>query len=705
MILGGPQLSPGHTIARTGDELGAMAREMQTARERGFDFETNGLRYGNGDHPVGYSIGYLRPDNRPRVWYVPVAHQVAEAQANPDQARLAFKDALAGSTAIIGHNLGFDLNMGRANGYEIPEEARVEDTFIQAYLIYERRALNLEALSEDIVHQCAWSDSWEMKRLVTEFLQRRATLRRMRYKKDDKEAGEAAYLTTFGHSEVPVGLEAEYSCRDTAHALLLDQYQRDKAMGAGTHFEQQRRYLYWNEMLLVRALADMQFVGQPVDAPYLRWLADDIEKRLATMERQLSQLFGASINWRNDNEVRDLLYGHLKLPVVRLTERGQIPAVDRTALLMLRPHQNGMTELAEFNAWLKARQTYTLSLAWYVDRDGRIRANFNQAKTKSGRLSSDSPNLQNIPVRHAATSKRIRKAFTVPEGMSRVYGDYSQIELRYLAWSTDCANLRNAYLSPAYDAYCRDDLDYDAYVALRQHEPKRDVHGDVARATFGIDDPKHPDRNSKPCDCQHCTDWKRKRRAGKIIGFGTAYGMGPPGLMGNPELMLSQEEAEEYFAAYHRGHPEINWGKRRLFDKMLSMGRVPYFVNWAGRACHEPLLKSPHNDLRSEGERSAFASMVQGSAGELTRFSLVSLYLARREGRIQARASSTVHDEIQLDCLTSDAAHTARETQRHMEAFKGLVGRIPVIVDLESSETTWADKRELPYAEYARTKA
>lgn len=685
VILGGPPLSPFHTIARTGDDLERMVRTLRARPTRGFDFETSGLRYANGDHPIGYAMGVIDTNGSTPVWYVPVRHQTADRMVPEDQAKQAFADALDGADRLVAHNMKFDLNMGRAHGYVIPESAEVADTMIQANLIYERRSKQLERLAESITDRVTWDDPWEMKNLVDQFLSRRAGERRMRFKKDDKETGEAAYMSVYGHAEVPVSYEAEYSCRDVAHALWLDATQVDDAMGIGTPYEHQRRYLYWNEMLFVRALADMEYVGQPVDRDYLFRLAHDIDGRLDRLALQLCQLFGTSIEWSSDNAVRDYLYNYLQLPVVKRTEKGDQPAVDRGAMLMLRPFVSGTTleglvTLAEYNAWLKARQTYTKSLAWWVDADGRIHASFNQNGTRSGRLSGRDPNLQNIPTRHKEIGAAIRRAFYVPEGVSRIYIDYSQIELRFLAWITGCGNLVNAYLSPAYDAYCYGNLDYNQYVAARHLEEAVDVHSNQAKNTFG----------AKETD----SDWKNKRRAAKIINFGVPYGMGAPGLTGNPELMLDPATAEDYFARYHAANPEIGVTKQALFNRMRSHDGAPRFINWAGRAVHMPELRSPVKDIRSDGERSAFACLIQGSAGELTRFSIVRTYLAHRSGDFPARGTSTVHDEVQFDCATPDVVEVGQKGRYMMEDFRHF-GRIPVVADLEVTETTWAEKRSL----------
>lgn len=936
-----PELSPNHRIARSSEELAHMVRCVQQAPDRAFDFEGDGLRYANGKKVIGYGVGYMGSDGNPYSWYVPVAHRTAEPMADPTHARAAFRDALSGARALIGHHLKYDLNMGRADGWEIPEDAQIHDTLVQAYLTYEKRAFGLEAVVAATPAINA-GDPFQAKKRIEDYTRERAKLRKMTWKKDKPGEYRESYLSRYGHSEIPVPLEGEYCCLDIDHTLLLDRAQRREAMGIGTPWELQRRYLYDNEMLLVRAIADMEYTGQLIDADYLRRYAAELDEELDQRGRQLVAMFGASINFANDNQVRELLYKYLKLPVLKYTDTGAA-AVDRGALLLLRQYHPGIEHLADYALRVKVRSTYTHSLAFRQDKDGRVHASFLQQGTKTGRLSGKDPNLQNIPNREKELATAIRRGFLIEDGMARVYSDYSQIELRVLGWVVESRNFHAAYHSPAYMQLLKGEIDYETYRRLRAAEPEVDAHGDQARAVFGAN-PSDP-------------DWKKKRGGAKILNFGTciaegqrvltkqdglvpiervqdwhlvwdgvewvshdglvcrgaqtvitydgltatpdhqvyldngtrvpigqlasevsgrriatgavgetpvgytafdrrggdpwpfetlrgsrlhgmrkakvgaggqrswrevtelhlptwevprpsiqdvgsavrcdgsalregysrvvasvqrawdqglvqfpgrvhplgpgemarldvqgsglrsdrqrrtlledesspcrsinestqsvrvydllnagprhrftvegkivsnSYGMSYMGLMSNPQLLLGKAEAEEFFAKFHQANPEIRVAQQRLFRKMIANGGrdEPFFINWAGRKVHAPELRAGEKWRRRSAERSAFASLVQGSAGELTRFSLVALWKAMKEGRLPARATSTVHDEIQLDCRQEDLPYVARETQRIMEdTFRGRFGTIPVVADLEVSTTNWAEKEDYP---------
>jgi len=667
MMVAPPRLSDGHHIIHTPDELSAMVRELQSATDVGFDFETSGLRYWDRQLPIGFSIGYWNGD-RPRCWYVPVEHRTAEIQADPDNARAAFRDALKGARSLVGHNLKFDINMARAGGWEVPRWTQLHDTMIQAYLIDELQPKQLEKVVMAL-GVSPYGDSLEMKDAVEDWIKSRAKERRQ---------SRRAYLDELGHAEIPVGLEGEYACRDVGHTLALDRQQRRQAMGIGTHYEASRSALYANEMLLVRALADMEFVGQPVDVDYLERVGLDLDQQMAEGGQKLERLFGGRHKWGNDNVIRELLFQELKLPIVALTKRGQ-PAVDKAAMHVLAGEHKGVEPLMEWRARYKVRNTYTDSLISKVDARGRIHASFVQTGTSTGRLSSKAPNLQNIPSRHPILSKLVRRAFVVDPDQTRIYCDYSQVELRLLAWITANPTLTAAYESHAYMGLLSGRLTYEQYRSARQSEAAADVHGLVAERVFGAD-PTAP-------------DFKRRRSAAKIINFGVPYGGGPNLLVTNPELSLSEKVAKRYYSQYHQQNPEIEKTKARLLQKMLTHSD-PHFVNWASRVRHGRRLLWADENLVSEEERSMFASLVQGSAGELTRFSLVKLWLLQQTGKLPAVTTSTVHDEIQVDCDTKDEHEVAMIVQREMEGFTGLFGTIPVVADLETTRTHWADKED-----------
>lgn len=672
-----PALSPRHRIARTPDELQFMVNCLTSAPDRAWDFETNGLRYANkGKHPIGYGLGYMASDGQPYCWYVPVAHETMDEMAPYDAAKRAFEDALKGAESFIGHNLKYDLNVARAAGWEVPERVLIHDTLVQAYLIFERRPFKLEHLAKTTPGCTQW-DIDEMIQIHDGFTRDRAKVRKMTWKRDKANIYRESYLSRYGHAEVPVALESEYCCRDVAHSLLLDQAQRAQAQG----HTPQRAYLYANEMLLVRALADMEFEGQEVDADALIRYADELDVDLELREDELAREFGATIDWANNNQLRDLLFDHLKITPLKQTRQG-LAAVDRESLLLIRDQHPGISLLSEYSLRVKVRQAFTHGLVFHQCDDGKIHCSFKQAGTSTGRLSAGDPNLQQIPSRNPELADPIRRAFIIQPGRARIYADYSQIELRMLAWITGAKVFREAYRSPVYDSLCEGKISYEDYIRYRKREPEVDVHGDVAENVL------HAVRGS--------SDWKPKRSAAKIINFGVSYGMSHFGLMRNPDLHLSEDEAKDYFNTFHSRTPEIAKCKIDLFSKMLrraGRGGVPQFTNWAGRTCHAPNLLSWDEGERASAQRSAFASLVQGSAGELTRFSIVALWKAKLCGKLPATATSTVHDEIQLDCDVQDVPYVAFEGRRAMEdTFRGLFGTTPIVADIEVTTTNWAEK-------------
>ena len=677
-LLTAMNLSANHRICVTSEDLQRMVMQVRDQKTVAIDFETSGLKFWDNDKPIGVALGFTKPGEAARnggvrAFYVPVAHQTHEAQADPDQARLAVKDALVGCDSAVLHNAKFDLNMGRADNWQIADDVAIHDTMVQAYLINESRPLSLEKVVEE-EDVSPYGDAHDLKDQVEEWIRGEAKRHRI---------GRKEYLNRYGHAQIPVALEGEYACRDIGHTLALHEAQFDRARGIGEPYEFQRKYLYDNEMNLVRALADMEWHGQRLDVDYLQRVSLQIDQELEDLSKKLTRSFGTTLEWHNDRQVRGLLFEDLKLPVNSRT-RGGAASADRAALVALVPLHPGIEPLMEWRALYKVRTTYTDSLINKIDRNNKLHTSFLQIGTATGRLSSRNPNLQNIPSRHPRLSKLVRRAFVCDPGQVRIYCDYSQIELRILAWITRCPTFLTAYASPSYSSYREDKISYEDYIKQRAKEEDTDVHGLVAQTVFG----------AKPED----DNWKQQRSAAKICSFGLAYGAGPSLLMANPDLSMSEAAARNYHASYLRRNPEIEDTKKSLIRKML---RDPdtCFVNWAGRKRHGARLRwqrRPEGDCPvAEEERSMFASLVQGSAGELTRFSLVGLWKAQQRGDLPAITTSTVHDEIQVDCDAKDLNEVAYEVRREMENFRGCFGNVPIVADLEKTDRSWAEKQNM----------
>jgi hypothetical protein len=281
-------------------------------------------------------------------------------------------------------------------------------------------------------------------------------------------------------------------------------------MGRNSQYADRRSLLYENEMMLPRALAAMEMEGQVVDAGYMWQLGLDLEEELEQRGAELNRTFREKIDWGNDTALRHFLYDYLKLPIVKWTQgstdsrvggvdRNKQPSIDRDALLSLRDRCPPIEQIAEYRSVLKAVQSCSVSIAWEVQADGKIHPSFNQNGTASGRLSSERPNFQNIVARHKVLSPKIRAGWKVQPGRARIYADYSQIELRVLAFYTKCQTFLNAYRSPSYDAYRSGRISYDDYRWYRRSEKEVDVHGDVARRIFPGMDKGHRRSQTSVC--------------------------------------------------------------------------------------------------------------------------------------------------------------------------------------------------------------
>lgn len=684
-------LSSQHRIARTPSELGEMVRFMRDCPTRWVDAETDGDFPEGGSRVIGVSLAGAPTDNARanplwvatiRAWYVPVGHVTGEPQADPSAARLAFGDALEGAQRIGGHNHPFDRKFFAFDRWPLPRQVPCVDTMNQAYLIDHNRRMQLEMLIDELGISPYAGGALKLKAKHDEFTKGRAKAKGMPWQESKTRP---AYLPTYGHSEVPITFEGEYSCRDVVHACLLDAANGEEARGRNDPlYAVQRAALYANDMKLVRVLSDMEIRGTALDAEHLYALGRDMDREVMRLDEELRREFKFSMDFGNPGQLQDLLYRHFRLPVRVKTDSGA-PAVDRTAIIFAgrdRPDlKPGLDLLAQRSECATVRSTYTDSLAKRVI-NGRVHTSFKSARVKSGRLSSAKPNLQNIPIR-TELGKRIRQAFVVPPGKSRVMSDYSQVELRLLAWITGSPVFTGAYQSPAYDALLRGECSYEQYRIARRREEKVDVHGNVTRETFGIRD-DHP-------------EWKVKRRAAKVLNFAIPYGGAEGVLTTNPELMLPEDQAEEIYARYQRANRHIDDAKGRVLSR--ARANEGLLVNWAGFRLHVPGIFHRDRETRSSAERTLFASLVQGSAGMLTRYSLVWIQELMDRGELPGELVLTVHDDIQVDVDTQDERRCALGVQGAMENFTGLFGPIPIVADLEVSRESWAVKEAYdPYA-------
>ena len=388
------------------------------------------------------------------------------------------------------------------------------------------------------------------------------------------------------------------------------------------------------EVPLVTVLAEMEERGIGVDRAYLEELGESIRDQLATLERKVHEAAGEPFNVNSTKDLREVLYNKLQLPVLKKTPHG-VPSTDHSVLEKLAVYHPMLEHLLKYRELEKLRSTYVDGYLPLITPEERIHTRFNQMAATTGRLSSDTPNLQNIPVR-SETGRTIRRAFVPTPGWTFVVADYSQIELRVLAHTSGDPFLVDAFRSDT------------------------DIHLATAARVFGLE----PSQVTP-----------EMRRRAKMINFGLLYGMEAFGLA--DRLGISKEEARQHIDAYFAQFPKV---RQFMADVVTTARNTGYTTTLFGRRRHLPELKSDNFRVRQMGERMALNAPVQGSAADIIKRAMIALHAALGSARLETAMVLQVHDELVLESPPGEIEEAGRLIVLVMENVVKL--DIPLRVDL-----------------------
>lgn len=611
-----------------------------------WDTETNGFRYFAGDRIIGHVWGYDLDDGHgPRGLYMPMRHKSHEPQLDPEHVTWLAQDILGDPhSKIVGHNPKFDLHFAQADGIDV--RASIDDTMTAVALIDEDRTKNLEDCALDFgIDPYAYEMKTIVKKIMDEECKRRGV---------KKKAAP-------GYEWVPVSVLGRYGCKDGYNTLGLAQ----KVL---PFVREHWGPLYETEKKLIRYLQRAEWIGTPIDVDHLMRVHVAAQTKLDTLEPQIQRVAGFPINPGSDQQIRAFLYGTCQYPVTHWTrskdnrEHEPQPAVDERALKTALRSRGAATEfidlLLKWREQDKIVTTYTMPIIKRCDDKGVLHTSFNPLGTNTGRLSSKEPNLQNIP---SDKDAGIREAFLVPRGKVRAYIDFSQVELRVLAYYAKEPTMTAAFLN---------------------HE---DIHTRTSMELFASSDKGH-------------------RRVAKVINFGLSYGMSATGVMENlnktadPDKgvdYVTEEQAADFLAKFHARYPRVLGFCRELWQDMRRH-QIPQFKNVFGRSRRLPALRDTGGEGR-RAERQAVASLIQGTAADIAKESIVRACErcdeARAAGHYNADFVLTVHDENQFD-IDGDVIRAITELKRDMEHFPQFH---PIVMKAEAewSTTTWAAKKDV----------
>ena len=388
------------------------------------------------------------------------------------------------------------------------------------------------------------------------------------------------------------------------------------------------------ELPLVPVLARMEHVGIGVDRSYLEGMGNDLRKRLDVLDARVQELAGEPFNVNSTDQLRSILFDKLGLPVIKKTSTGK-PSTDASVLKkMEHPLVDALLEYRELE---KLRSTYVDGYLPLVEADGRIHTRFNQMAATTGRLSSDRPNLQNIPVR-SESGRTIRRAFVAGEGSEFLVADYSQIELRVLAHMSGDPFLLEAFRVGS------------------------DIHTATAARVWGLTEDQVT---------------REQRNTAKMINFGLLYGMEAFGLA--DRLGISREEARAHIDAYFAQFVQV----KEFMSSVVTLARNQgYTTTLFGRRRYLPELKSDNFRIRQMGERMALNAPVQGTSADIIKKAMIELDRGLREGGYESCLILQIHDELILECPDDEMSSAEKLVVETMEGVVAL--DVPLVVDVGS---------------------
>ncbi len=437
--------------------------------------------------------------------------------------------------------------------------------------------------------------------------------------------------TAITFDKVPLDKALAYAAEDADITLRLHRLLKPRLVA-----ERMSAVYETIERPLVGVIADMEMAGIKVDRATLSRLSGEFAQRMGALEAEIHVLALAPFNVGSPKQLGEVLFERLGLPGGKKSSKTGAYSTDSSVLELLAAQGHDIaTKILEWRQLAKLKGTYTDALQAQINEQSqRVHTSFSLAATNTGRLSSNEPNLQNIPIR-TEEGRKIRYAFVAEEGNRLISVDYSQIELRLVAQIADVSLLKQAFLDGT------------------------DIHAMTASQVFGV-----PLAEMTP-------DVRRKAKA---INFGIIYGISGFGLAA--QLGIPQGEAAAFIRAYLDRLPELKvW-----MDETKRIARERGWVETLfGRKCHMPGIKDPNPARRAFAERQAINAPIQGTAADIIKRAMARLPGALAAEGLQGRMLLQVHDELLFEAPEAEAKRTAEVAQRVMQGAAVL--DVPLIAE------------------------
>lgn len=398
------------------------------------------------------------------------------------------------------------------------------------------------------------------------------------------------------------------------------------------------------EMPLSRVLADMELTGIKVDVDYLDKVASELKSHMDIIEKEIYELAGVTFNIMSPAQLSKVLFETLEIPYPKRTKDGKY-STSKDILDKIRFVHPIVDKILEYRTLAKLYTNYAVGLKSEVREDGRIHTIFTQTLTRTGRLSSISPNLQNIPAR-AEYSKLIRKAFIPDDNSKLLSSDYSQVELRIFAHMSKAENLIQAFVDG------------------------KDIHTKTASDIFHV---------------PMCEVTKDMRRTAKAVNFGILYGISSFGL--SEDLGIDIATAKKFIDNYLETYPGISEYMEEEKKKAYEFGYVTTLMN-RRRVIEE--LKNKNYMIRSSGERMALNTPIQGTAADILKKAMVEIYEEFNKRGLKSKMLIQVHDELVFNVLNDELDEVSSIVKNIMENTMAL--SVPLKVDIEYGDNWYEAK-------------
>ena len=402
--------------------------------------------------------------------------------------------------------------------------------------------------------------------------------------------------------------------------------------------------LYENiEKKLAKVLASMEIIGFGTDRKILEEIKAQLDGQIEELTQDIYDLAGSEFNINSTKQLGEVLFKDLELPVIKKTKTGF--STDASVLDKLRDKHPIIEKIERYRETYKLRSTYIEGLENAIDEDGRIRSTFRQNIASTGRLSSQEPNLQNLPIK-TDEGRAIRKAFKAGEGKVLIDADYSQIELRILASLSDDKNMQDAFNHGI------------------------DIHTQTASEVFHT-----------PLD----EVTKLQRSEAKAVNFGIIYGISDYGLSQN--LNIPRARAKDYIDKYKKSYPQI----KEYMDNVVKLAKDQgYIETLFKRRRYVPEISSRNFNVRSFGERIALNTPIQGTAADIIKIAMIKTYEKLKEEGLDAKIILQIHDEIIIESSEEDKEKAREILKECMENAADL--KVDLLVDIGFGESMYESK-------------